>query len=391
MALKANLLYSLFNTKTNAAFSRTMLEMLRQYHGMAVGHFTGDENLSGTSPIQGTELCSVVEAMYSAEFNYAVSGDPYWMDYCEKLAFNALPATCTPDMWAHQYDQQTNQIGCVREETKIWSSNNYDANRYGLEPNFGCCTANFGQGWPKFALAAFMRSENGILSALPVPSSVEAKIADAHVRIELAAKYPFGGRLVYTVRTDRPVEFEFGIRIPGSAKYAKLNGNEVKPGEIATVRKVWNGTETLVAELDFEVKLTKRPSGMFCAERGSLLFSLPVPYTMTRVEYTDNGVERKFPYCDYETAPAGAWNYGFASDRFTFEEREIGDFPFAQETPPVVLKTTVKQIPWSLKDGCKAICNVLPDSLESDAAPEVKELIPYGCTMLRMTEMPKLN
>ena len=40
---------------------------LISYNGTVTGTMTGDECLSGTSPIQGTELCSVVEMMYSFE------------------------------------------------------------------------------------------------------------------------------------------------------------------------------------------------------------------------------------------------------------------------------------------------------------------------------------
>ena len=71
--------------------------------------FTGDECLSGTSNTQGTELCAVVELMYTCEWLYAVTGDPVWAERLEKVAFNAMPATFTDDMWAHQYDQIFNK------------------------------------------------------------------------------------------------------------------------------------------------------------------------------------------------------------------------------------------------------------------------------------------
>ena len=45
-----------------AEYFRTLLD---KYNGTPIGLFTGDECLSGLSPIQGTELCAVVEQMYS--------------------------------------------------------------------------------------------------------------------------------------------------------------------------------------------------------------------------------------------------------------------------------------------------------------------------------------
>ena len=74
-------------------------------------------------------------------------------DRLEKLAFNALPATFKKDMRAHQYDQQVNQVVCAKAASRVYTNNGPDSNLYGLEPNFGCCTANLHQGWPKFVVA----------------------------------------------------------------------------------------------------------------------------------------------------------------------------------------------------------------------------------------------
>lgn len=62
-------------------------------------------------------------------------------------------------MWTHQYDQMTNQVCCsVMEEGRVvFGTNSGESHLFGLEPNFGCCTANFNQAWPKFALSTFFR------------------------------------------------------------------------------------------------------------------------------------------------------------------------------------------------------------------------------------------
>ena len=61
----------------------------------------------------------------------------------------------TADMWAHQYDQQANQVMCTLSNRR-WSTNGPESNIFGLEPNFGCCTANMHQGWPKLAANLWM-------------------------------------------------------------------------------------------------------------------------------------------------------------------------------------------------------------------------------------------
>ena len=112
--------------------------------------FSCDEHLAGHDPSQGSELCSVVEAQFSLEQLISILGDARLGDRLEKIAFNALPGTFSKDMWAHQYDQQPNQVMCSLQK-RDWTTNGPESNIFGLEPNFGCCTANMHQGWPKFA------------------------------------------------------------------------------------------------------------------------------------------------------------------------------------------------------------------------------------------------
>ena len=159
------------------AFAQKAYAWLYENHGMACGHFTGDENLSTTSPIQGSELCSVNEAMFSFENLFQISGNPYWLDLVEKEAFNALPATVSPDMWTHQYVQMTNQVECARTPHRVFRTNNEEAHIFGLEPHYGCCTANMGQGFPKFALSSLYKTKTGIACGIPLPMTLESEIS----------------------------------------------------------------------------------------------------------------------------------------------------------------------------------------------------------------------
>ena len=224
MALKEGALWSrLTGAGSDHGAAQRMLQALDRHHGTATGVFSGDECLAGTNPSQGTELCAVVEYLYSLECLVGVLGDPAAADRLESIAFNALPATFSPDMWAHQYDQQVNQIECSVREDRIWNTNGPDANVFGLEPHYGCCTANLSQGWPKFAAHQWMRSrDGGIVAAAYAPSTLEIEVGGVPVRVELQTDYPFREELRFTVRTQRAVRFPLYLRIPGWAQAATL-------------------------------------------------------------------------------------------------------------------------------------------------------------------------
>ncbi len=394
MALKEGVLASKMSDKENAlkegeADAEYMLSQLFKYHGTAFGHFTGDENLSGTSPIQGSELCSVVEAMYSYEQNFAVTGSPVWLDRAEMLAYNGLPATTSADMWTHQYDQMVNQIACVRFMGKpIFGTNSNEAHLFGLEPNFGCCTANFNQGWPKFALSTFYKSQKGILCAVLAPAKLKTKIGVTDVEISVKTDYPFKSSALYTVKCQGECEFELSIRIPSFAKSAKVEGVPVNAGEIYKITRVWSGERTLDLQLEFETQLCERPDSMFVLKRGPLLYSVPISGEYKIHEYVRDGVERKYPYCDYEIYPTSAWNYAFANCKFEVFEGKIGEYPFNQAEPPITLKGNVYEIDWGYEEGYNDLCARLPKSRKPLGEKEEITFIPYGCTDLRITEMP---
>ena len=105
-----------------------MIDKLDRYHGMVTGMFTGDECLAGKQPTHGTELCAVVEYAFSLEVLLSVLGDPAFGDRLEQIVFNALPATFSPDMWSHQYDQQVNQVECSVRDDRIWNTNGPESN-----------------------------------------------------------------------------------------------------------------------------------------------------------------------------------------------------------------------------------------------------------------------
>lgn len=389
MCLKQGALYSRLTKQDPDQFARRALDTLLAHHSMAVGHFTGDECVAGDSPIRGSELCGVVEAMYSYEVLLCTGGNPVWADQLEKLAFNALPATLTPDMWAHQYDQLSNQVQCapMEPEHKIFGTNGPESHVFGLEPNFGCCTANFSQGFPKFAMTTFLRSEHGLVSAVLAPSEVRTEINGAKVSCRLETDYPFRSQLRYTLLVDQPATFSLSIRIPGFATRAFVDGQPIQVGAFHTISQEWRGSTQVLVELEFSPKLKARPRGMACLWHGPLLYALPIDSKTEVVEYEKNGVIRKFPYCDYYFYPTSAWNYGFADRKFEVVHEQMGEYPFSMEGAAISIAANLSPVNWQMEHG---VCTEEPLSSQPSGPAKQLRMVPYGCTNLRMTEMPLL-
>ncbi len=394
MMLKSEAVYYRITGRDGNAATKKIQSLLDKYHGGAPGYITGDECLAGCEPIHGVELCAIVEAMYSYEVLFAITGDPYWLTRLEKLAYNALPATNSEDMWTHQYLQLSNQTACELMDVRpLYYTNGPEANRFGLEPNYGCCTANFSQGWPKFALSAFLREgEDTLVAALTLPVTLDTTVSGIGVHIACKTDYPFSGKLIYTVRTEAPVTFGLRIHVPENCAAVTVDGEAaIVDGGFVTVRRTFAGEAAIEVVFTYETRLRKTTGGLSCVEHGPLLYALPIPGRWVPLEFVRDGVERKFPYCDYDITPEAPWNYGFDNAEFAYEEHGVSEIPFSESRPPVTLSANLCEIDWPHDEGHPRLCAAYPKSTRRQSAPAVRQLIPYGCTTLRMTEMPLLH
>src|SRR5258708_32653410 len=102
-----------------------------RYDGLPNGMFSCDEHLAGRNPSQGSELCAVVEYMFSLEQSLAILGDASLGDRLEKLAFNALPGAMTEDMGSPPYDQRANPVA-LRLHKQPRTTNRHHSKPYAL-------------------------------------------------------------------------------------------------------------------------------------------------------------------------------------------------------------------------------------------------------------------
>lgn len=397
------------------------IRKLDEHHGQVGGRFSGDEHLSGKNPVQGTEMCSIVEYMFSLENLIEITGEASLADRLDVLAFNSLPGTCTADYWGHQYDQQANQV-LVNVAERKWSSNGREANIYGTQPEDRCCTTNGSQGWPKFTQSLWMASPEGGLAAISyAPCTVNALAGNkVPVKIDVQSDYPFEDKVVILINPDKDTKFPVYLRIPAwaSGQTVSVNDEPVasKPGEFLKIERKWKTGDRVVLNLASKVRTETRYRNAVAVARGPLYFSLRIPKT-----YTPVILKKSYQYLgstDWQIEPAGEWNYGLImhpsdpAGSFEVVTHPVGKYPFGDAgdpvfnpatgqfdtldaIPPVMLKARGIMIPeWGLQDFSAGPVPYSPVNIRSAREdPRVLpnnqiELVPYGSARLRISEFP---
>ena len=393
-ALKAAPVWSVISGKESDRLGiAQMLSVLDKYHGLPNGMFSCDEHFAGRNPSQGSELCTVVETMFSLEQSFAILGDAALGDRLEMIAFNALPGTFTDDMWAHQYNQEPNQVE-VSLHRKPWTTDGPESNIYGLEPNFGCCTANFHQGWPKFAASLWMAShDDGLVAAAYSPCDVHTMLGGIPVHLDEQTEYPFQGSVRITIRPDAPLHFPLRLRMPAWAAGTTihLNGKPVASGAVAGFAKIertWKSGDVVEIQFPMVPRLSAGFHDSVSIARGPLVFSYPIGEDWVKLR--TQGMTS-----DWQVFPTSQWNYALAVDeaaaaKIPVEELPVGGSPFALDQCPVKLQVAARKMPaWRAVDG---VADAVPQSpVESMEPDEQITLVPYGAAKLRITAFPRLK
>ncbi|KAL4263393.1 Non-reducing end beta-L-arabinofuranosidase-like GH127 middle domain-containing protein [Pleurotus pulmonarius] len=397
------------------------LELLYKYHGRASGTFSADEHLAGLDPSRGTELCTVVEQIFSLAIIYQTFGNNSIADRVEKLAYNALPAALMPDWKSHQYDQEVNQIWAQEMNPPPWGNNGPDSNVFGFEPNYPCCTVNHPQAYPKFWANSFVTDSNGtsLIHAFLGPATFSGRLgSNNQVEVTVDTLYPFGSSLTYTVAARQA--FDFKIRIPDWAQNGKStislnNGRATRLNVDASsfhVVKVPARATTFTVTLDMPTTIEARPNGAIAVHRGPLLYAIDLQFNDTvtpgqRSAQALNDVRRLYPNApaDFLTAfdnhtqahtllPTGEWRLAIdpASIRVIDKSADISELPFyawAADSSPVRMTADACQIEWGLVKGT---ASSPPTSPNVCVGPKLRvNLIPFGTAKLRLGEIPTMQ
>jgi hypothetical protein len=382
------------------------------------GMFGADENarMGYFDPRQGIETCGIVEQMASDEMLLRQTGDPFWADHCEDVAFNSLPAAFMPDLKSLRYFTSPNMVLC---DDKNHSPGIENSGPFLMMNPFSsrCCQHNHSQAFPYYSENLWMASpDNGLAAVLFNSCEVKAKVASGkEVVIKETTNYPFDEQITFKITLKEKVNFPIYIRIPEWCKKPAISVNDkvlsqlLEAGKYVRIETAWENNDMIVVSFPMELNMRtwQVNQNSISLNYGPLTFSLKIKEQYVKTDSRKSAVgdskwqegadQEKWP--SWQILPLSPWNYGLLfNDKDLSRSFEVvrskwpeNNFPFTQEAVPLQILAKGKKIPsWGLdKYG---LCTVLPAyPVKTNEPEESITLIPMGAARLRISSFPQVR
>ena len=377
-----------------------------QPHGAPASNF---EYLSPPSANHVTEYCNFSTFLNTFSWMACITGKARYGDLMERILFNAAQGARKKDERAIAYMSSPNQLFATMESCQF-GLNSFEV--YSPCFHVGCCPAQSVRIIPEYIRAMFLRDqdENLYLTAFGPCRVHFASKEGADLTIFAETRYPFDEVITLHIKATAPWKKKLMIKIPSWCKNLeiKLNGaavnGSVNEDGYLPVENIWNDdtltiflgmTPTLVRVKD--VYFQKEP--LRAIECGPLVFSVKYPAFWTPVAgtpltplsedwtwYEASILARKKPvHPPFYTLDLTDLNRAVAIvKKQSASEYPWDDSPIKLEVPMRVSHHAYSRY-W---DNQRYTPMAYGNPATADSLSQIVEMVPYGCTNLRMTCFP---
>ncbi len=361
-----------------------------------------------------TEYCSITDANEALGKLLTATADPAYGDDIERVVFNAGEGARKKDEKAIAYLHSPNQVYATEDS----SVGDHRHQVYAPCVPTACCPVMSVRLLPEYLRNALLTdAEGGLWFALYAPLSFRAPELSG----ELATDYPFRDSLKLRFTEGKRVKRTLHFRIPewcGSAELS-LNGTPLSlaltPGSFAEVTGCWSAGDELLLRLPMTVRISQVDDSdrmghhPLAIEYGPLLYALPIrerwlaidghPYTPLPPEWHWYNVRPVIP-------PSGldvyddmgmrrqliSWNVALDEDLAPEQVQvELCDTPgYPWEVPKVKLRLPGFKAPYSYPPYPNRTFEPYGENGHVYVTDPLElELVPFGCTALRIAYFPR--
>ena len=378
------------------------------------GVATNTEYMSPIAENTETEYCTFSLFQNALIWLGAITGDPQYYDVSERIVFNGAQGARKKDERAIAYFSSPNQIFAA------WNSDfmGDDMGIYAPCYPTACCPVASVWVMPEYLYGMALRDNAG---GLYIASYGPATIHMDDMELSMQTQYPFRDTIRMMIDAPSPVERVIHLRIPDWCDSARIcvNGETIQggctPAQFFPVARTWNSGDAIEICLPMKVvvkQLNDDDSWQhhpLVIEYGALVFSLPIPEQWNVVKarshtplpedwhwYEVIPQPVTYPSGDVFEQPclrkhAISWNVAVDEaidpDSIRVNFHEGG---YVWEQPPLTLTLNGYKAPYAFAPYTRKTHPVYQAPI--DVTNEMQlTLVPYGCTALRITCIPRAN
>jgi len=367
------------------------------------------EYLSPPSALAESEYCTFTFLNAACSYLAAITGKSVYGDYMEEIFYNAAQGARKKDERAIAYMSAPNQFLATEGSSVQY----LDMQVYSPCYPVSCCPVNSVLILPEFVNSLAMEDGEGNLY---LPIYGPARIRGSRLTLREDTMYPFRDQVQLTVENGAACTLYCKMPVWAKGCECRINGEivsvsvsadgymplsrEWKPGDTLTL--IWR-REVEVLHIDDTDASSRFPLAF---KYGALLFSLPIPEKWVKIpgrpmtplpegwswynvlpdykdESGDNQILRRHMI---------PWNVAvdetLTPDQISVEECSSDGYPW--ENAPIRLRLSGYRAPYAFPAYPSK--NMEPYGARQQVTdPMTLELVPYGCTALRITYFPRAD